>query len=183
MITDPTPSARSCQRGTLPAPRRAGTTATQPTGKQISAAFKRVVMVISPMAKAWRDHAPGRYTRRGTRAWCRDRGGRVAWRGKCSRLGVGRKGGLHLHLDILILNCTVSNWPCQLYSPPPQCRRQVPGGPRTARCQAHTWQALTTTAVHAGLHVPPQEQRASPKHQKPRPHSRTRKVTHTRRWS
>lgn len=62
MITDPTPSAHSCQRGIFPAPRHASTTATQPTGKQISAAFKRLVMVIRPIAKAQQDHVPGRYT-------------------------------------------------------------------------------------------------------------------------
>lgn len=32
-------------------------------GKQISAAFKRLVMVISPIAKARQDHVPGRYMR------------------------------------------------------------------------------------------------------------------------
>lgn len=74
MVMDPTPSAHSCQRGIFPAPRRAGTTVTRPKGKQKSAAFKRVVMVISPMAKARRDHVPARHTRQSTGARCRDHG-------------------------------------------------------------------------------------------------------------
>lgn len=39
--------------------------AQQPKGKQISAAFQQVVMVISPMVKTQQDHGQ-------TRAWCRD---------------------------------------------------------------------------------------------------------------
>lgn len=65
-----------------------GAQAQQPKGKQISSAFQKAVMVISPMAKTWQDHGQ-------TRSWCRDHDRR----GNRSHLGVGRKNGLHLHLD------------------------------------------------------------------------------------